>query len=341
MRNLIILVFILLHQPGIAADQKLELLEEKQLFSGSENTKTTLRMLSSTDTDVFAPTIDIFLKDNPSLSIEYLVASSTDIDTLFRQSPGNYDVVISSAMDLQLKLVNDGFAYSIPNIQHPDWAQWRRSLFGFTLEPAGIIFNKEYFENIEIPQSRQQMIRVLREHPELFHGKLATYDVRLSGLGYLFATQDARDSETYWRLMEVFGNLDTRLYCCSGEMIDDLASGKVVIAYNVLTSYAKARLDVFDSIDWILPNDYTNVMMRTAMVSADSKKIKAATAFMRYLTTQAMQTTASDKTPLPPLQSESSDFQNSVIPLDPGLMIFLDQLKRRTFINAWENAVIQ
>ncbi|WP_338153270.1 hypothetical protein [Pseudophaeobacter leonis] len=91
----------------------------------------------------------------------------------------------------------------------------------FTSEPAAIVINRAAFAGHVIPKTRQELIEALRARPETFHGRVGTYDVRDSGLGYLLATQDARASETYWRLMEVMGALDVRLYCCSGSMIDD------------------------------------------------------------------------------------------------------------------------
>ena len=313
--------------------------EDRQLFSGARGTQT-LRVISSTDTSVFAPIIGGFLSANPTLNIEYLVASSADVYDEFRQSPEQFDVVISSAMDLQFKLVNDGYAQPVQDINHPDWAQWRQSLFGFTLESASIVINKEAFTNLDVPQSRQQMIEVLRANPEFFKEKIGTYDVRQSGLGYLFATQDARASETYWRLMEIMGSLDTRLYCCSGDMIEDLAQGKIMISYNVLGSYAKARTDITDKIQVILPNDFPNTMMRTVLVSKDTTQARAATSFLRYLASSNWSNNESTVS-LPSLRAATDDTSASTITLEPGLMIFLDRLKRQSFIKEWENAVIQ
>ena len=98
--------------------------EDRKSFKGSATTST-LRVLSTADTDVFSPIVESFLQDNPNLTIEYLVAGSSDIYSEFQQSSDQYDVVISSAMDLQLKLVNDGFALRTDNLQLPEWAQWR------------------------------------------------------------------------------------------------------------------------------------------------------------------------------------------------------------------------
>ncbi len=314
--------------------------EEQKLFKGSSATQT-LRLLSSTDTSVFAPVIEKFLLENPTLNIHYFVTSSATVYQRFRTSPDQFDVVISSAMDLQLKLVNDGFANQVEDLLHPDWAQWRQSLFGFTLEPASIVVNKAAFATLPKPQSRQQMIEILRTNPADFQGKIGTYDVRQSGLGYLFATQDARASESYWRLMEIMGSLDTRLYCCSGDMIEDLASGSIIIAYNVLGSYAMARADLADKIEVLHPSEFPNTMMRTALIAQETRLPQQAELFLRYLTSSRWSEPGQTETPLPSLRTASENTRRSIISLEPGLMIFLDRLKRRLFIREWESAVIQ
>lgn len=314
--------------------------EEQTLFNERKGSQM-LRVISSTDTAFFAPIIDSFIADNPQVSIEYSVAGSVDVYDGFRRSPEQFDVVISSAMDLQLKLVNDGYALQIDGIDHPQWAQWRQSLFGFTLEAAAIVVNNAAFSNTEMPQSRQEMIEILRANPDKFRAKLGTYDVRQSGLGYLFATQDARTSETYWRLMEVMGNLDTRLYCCSGDMIEDLANGTISISYNVLGSYAMARSDIADKITVILPSDFPTTMMRTALVGKNTSHPDTATSFLRHLTSSRWHDQGDAFFPMPSLQGGSNSAQRSTIALEPGLMIYLDKLKHQTFIEEWESAIIQ
>ena len=277
MRNFIILIFILITS-SLSANEW----EDKKVFSNGKNTNS-LSILSSTDTSFFAPIIKSFLDKYPDIKIEYFVTGTASLDEIFRKSPEKYDIIISSAMDLQLKLVNDGYAKKINQIDHPNWAKWRQSLFAFTIEPAAIVLNKKAFKNIAIPQTRQDLIKELRSRPTFFRNKIGTYDVRKSGLGYLFATQDARTSETFWRLMEVMGGLGTKLYCCSGDMIDDLVSGKIAVAYNVLGSYAEARKKKSDEIEIILPADFPTNMMRTALVSNSSSRVKTSETFIRHL----------------------------------------------------------
>lgn len=325
MRYLIALILCLM--PVFASAQEWE---DRRVFgSGAQ----TLRVLSSTDTFFFVPIIEGFLAANPETRVEYLVTGTADLDRRFRAAPGDFDLVISSAMDLQLKLANDGFGARIEGLAHPPWAEWRKTLFAFTSEPAAIVLNKAAFAGDAIPQTRQELIQALRARPETFRGRVGTYDVRQSGLGYLFATQDARASETFWRLMEVMGGLDARLYCCSGDMIDDLADGPLAVAYNVLGSYAEARQAETPGLAIILPSDFPTTMMRTALISRDTETPDAAQAFLRHLLGPGIRAA-----PLPPLPD---GLGQSTIALAPALMTYLDTLKRRTFLTEWQSAIIQ
>jgi iron(III) transport system substrate-binding protein len=333
MRYILALGLILFGQVAWAQDW-----EDRQVFN--EGQATTLSIISSTDTDLFAPLIEAFVSRTPDVAIEYLVTGTADIDRRFRSSPDMFDIAISSAMDLQFKLTNDGYALKLEGVSHPAWAQWRQSLFAFTSEPAAIVINRAAFEGWPIPQSRQDLIEALRARPEAFRGRIGTYDVRQSGLGYLFATQDARASETFWRLMEVMGGLEAQLYCCSGDMIEDLTNGTIAVAYNVLGSYAEARAESQDTLEIVLPSDFPTTMMRTALVSRETDQPAAAEQFIQFLVTYQSGPSDAART-LPPLRDRESGTERATIALEPALMTFLDTLKRAKFLSEWESALIQ
>ncbi len=312
--------------------------EDQRVFQ-SDAAARSITIISSTDTALFAPIIEDFVAENPDVTVRYFVTGTADIDRQMRAGPENFDIAISSAMDLQLKLANDGYATRVRGITHPSWAHWRQSLFAFTSEPAAIVINRDAFDGQSIPQTRQELIQALRDRPDVFRNRVGTYDVRKSGLGYLFATQDARASETFWRLMEVIGALDARLYCCSGDMIDDLTDGTIAVAYNVLGSYAEARIESKDTLEIILPSDFPTTMMRTAMVSAQAPNPEAAERFLRHLI--QVQTADGGILKLPSLNAQNSDVDRATIALEPALMTFLDGLKRKKFLTEWEDAIIQ
>ncbi|WP_179378291.1 ABC transporter substrate-binding protein [Jannaschia marina] len=334
MRYLVVLVLIF-----CAAAAAAQPWEDRRRFGPEAGDGPVLRILSSTDTAFFEPILARFLSERPGVAIDYFVTGTADVDRRFRADPGAYDLVISSAMDLQLKLANDGFALPLAEIAHPAWAQWRQSLFAFTTEPAAIVVNRTAFAKGAVPKTRQALIEVLRAEPERFRDRIGTYDVRESGLGYLFATQDARVTETYWRLTEVMGALGTRLYCCSGEMIDDLSDGTILVAYNVLGSYAAARADTTDDLQIVLPSDFPTTMMRTAFVSERTEHGNLAAAFVRHLLEREPEDASDESYPLPAL-APVADGQSAIV-LGPALITYLDALKRRTFLREWEDAIIQ
>ena len=261
----------------IGSGQAFEIEEQKRypVASGQK----TIAILSTADIDVFEPIILAFQRANPDININYVTSGSTEVMKAIYQEGATFDLVISSAMDLQTKLANDGFALdysSEATASLPSWATWRNQLFGFTQEPAVMVISEAAFDGLEVPHTRQELIETLRDNPETFAGRVGTYDVRTSGLGYLFATQDSRNTESFWRLTEVMGRLDAQLYCCSGGMISDVASGKLALAYNVLGSYAESQLQGTDGLKIIPLDDFVGVMLRTALIPRGAKQPEAA-----------------------------------------------------------------
>ncbi|MDD9745300.1 MAG: ABC transporter substrate-binding protein [Marinovum algicola] len=314
-------------------------IEDRRRF-GPADAARSLRILSTTDTAIFAPRIESYLRTAPEIGIDYIVASSTDVMQAATDGGDAYDLVISSAMDLQTKLANDGHVQrhsSEVTREVPAWAKWNDMVFAFTQEPAAIVVSDAAFAAEGIPRSRQDLIDVLRRNPERFRGKVGTYDVRESGLGYLFATQESRVSETYWRLTEVMGGLGARLYCCSSQMIDAVSGGDLFVAYNVLGSYALQRQDL-SGISIILPSDFTTIMLRTAVIPQGAPEPELAGDFVDHVLAQAF-----GRDPLLSVDRwlSNSEMALSRINLGPGLLVYLDRLKRAAFENEWTNAILQ
>ncbi|WP_298844264.1 ABC transporter substrate-binding protein [uncultured Roseobacter sp.] len=319
-------------------------IEESHSYPAGESQ---LRILSTADQSVFDPIIRAFQTEHPAISITYDVAGSTAVMSAILDEGAAYDLVISSAMDLQTKLANDGLALayrSEATARLPDWASWRDMVFGFTQEPAVIVVNNRLFGDLPLPQNRAALIELLRDHPDIFRRRIGTYDVRVSGLGYLFATQDSRNTESYWRLTEVMGRLDTRLYCCSGEMISDVASGELALAYNVLGSYARARLRDTPGIRVVEMEDFVSVMLRSALIPAGADAVEEAGQMIDFLAAMAERPDLAALTGLPPVSLDASGTDERVlrpIRLGPGLLVFLDRMRRDTFLRSWVSSVKQ
>ena len=239
----------------------------------TETSTQKLQILSSTDEGVMQSLIADFQQQHPSIEVEYLDFNSVPLYQRFVDdfaANATSDLIISSAMDLQLKLVNDGYAAT--HVSEglswlPEWARWRQQAFGFTAEPAVIVYNKRILDEREVPQNRFELIDLLRSQTERFKGRVGTYDIQRSGLGYLFASQDAQQASTWGRLTENLNSVKVKLYDSTSQMLNAVRRGELLLSYNVLGSYAYTAVTNSDDLGIILTADYTLAMSRVAFVS--------------------------------------------------------------------------
>ena len=320
-------------------------LEESRSYVVSP-ARASLRILSTADVEIFEPIILAFQQKHPDMSVQYDVASSADVMSAIYDEGIVYDLAISSAMDLQMKLANDGFVQSYRSsstLSLPGWATWRDQVFAFTQEPTVLVISTAAFRGIPVPNNRQDLIRLLRARADVFDGKVGTYDVRTSGAGYLFATQDSRNTESYWQLTEVMGRLNARLYCCSGQMISDVADGTLAIAYNVLGSYAQSRQKDTAGFQIVQMDDFVSVMLRTALIPKTARSVADSGLMVDFLSELNDYPDLVAQTGLPPVQALDADEAPQLRPirLGPGLLVFLDKMRRETFLRSWTSSMEQ
>lgn len=318
-------------------------IEDERQFGPEAGPQITI--LSTTDISILQPVIAAWLEANPRTGLHYVMASSQEVYQAIATEKQAFDVVISSAMDLQMKLANDGFAAPLPEeamARQPDWAGWRDLLVAVAQEPVVLVLaDGAVPEGQDVPRTRRDLIALLRDNPERFRGKVGSYDPAVSGAGYLFAAQDARLSDTFWRLAEVMGRLDARLYCCSSDMIDDLREGRLLVGYNVLGSYANAWGGQGYKV--IELEDYTLTLLRTALIPQNAPNALGADMFMRYLLSASGQALIAKGAGLPTVEAAAFERKPHLRPirLDPGLLANVDGVTRRRFLDEWRSAMEQ
>ncbi|ADE40324.1 ABC transporter substrate-binding protein [Candidatus Puniceispirillum marinum] len=319
---------------------------EYQERFGTSNAASVIRILSSTDSDRFKPVINGFIKRNPDLGVHYVTASTANIYAAIASEKQPFDLVISSAMDLQMKLANDGFTKAVNSTQTslvPSWARWRTEVFGFALEPVVMLISKKDFANLPVPRTRREMLALIRNNASIFKDRIGTYNPETSGAGYLFSTQDARQSDTFWRLAEVMGRLNAKLYCCTSKMIEAVEKGDLALAYNLLGSYANATLPADSNAQIVAFEDYTHILLRTAIIPITSKNPVGGIRFLDFLVSPDGQSILDTEAKLPALNNSVIDklANRKPIRLDSGLLVFLDRMKKAHFLREWSAALIQ
>lgn len=234
----------------------------------------------------------------------------------------------------------------------PQWAQYQKQAYGTTFEPLAIVYNKRLIPENEVPKTRTDLIKLLASQPDKFKGKLTTYDVEKSGVGFNALTQDAHLNEKItWELVKAIGATGPKLQSSTGAMMERISSGENLIGYNIIGSYAYAKAKKDKSIGYVFPKDYTQVVSRLATISKKAKNPNAAKLWVDYLLSKRGQTLIANQANLYAIRTDvtgetsaaslTKELGDSLkpIPIGTGLLVYLDQSKRLAFLKQWQQAI--
>ncbi len=319
-----------------------------------------LVIYSSLDEELARPLVMAFQRRRPDLAVRYENLLTGELhDRIVTESAagaGTADFAFSSAMDLQVKLANDGFARVVvtpDTAGWPDWANWRDTAYALTFEPAVFAYRKPSFRDRPPPSTRAELLRWMAEHPAEARGRIGTYDPARSGVGYLFL---ARDQELYpriWDIVRQMGGAGVRQYPTSAEILTRIADGRLAVGYNLLGSYAAdwARQHP-DKVGVILPRDFTVVVSRVALVPRAARAPDLGADFLAFLMSPEGQGLLSRTLRLSAVSLQVAGqglrpggigglegVRLKPLPVSPGLLAYLDQATRARLLARWNRAL--
>lgn len=310
-----------------------------------------LTIAGPTDTPVVAPLIQGFQSQRPDVSVVYREMGSRELyEAAIEGRLQDVDVLMSSASDLQIRLANDGYAQSYASpyaARLPSWAIWRHEVYGFTFEPAVIVYNPKRFAEAAVPRSRQDLLRLLEQDPLRLRGRIGTYDIAASSLGYLLAEQDEQVSSNFWGLANAMGQAGVRLAATSAEILDAIERDELDIGYNILGSYALSRQAAGRPIGVVFPQDYVLVLARSVLIARTAPNPDLGRALVDWLLSPAGQQVASSHAALGSIMEDTpgrwtseavlARSQGIVQPvvLSPALLVGLDQRRHSRFVQNW------
>lgn len=313
---------------------------------------TELLVQGAADIASFGPAMEAFTRHNPAYSVLLEQWNTNDLHAVAtadcRDGDFDADLVVSSAVDLQVWLVNQGCAQahrSALTAALPVTRNWRDELFGLTAEPAVIVYNRRLVPAAEVPNSRFALLDLMRNPGKRYLGRIATYDIERSGVGYLFAFTDSVQASTFGSLIEAMGANGAVATCCSAEIIAGVAEGRWLIAYNVLGSYALPQADRNPDLAIIAPEDYTLMLSRAGLIPRGAAHPAGGAALVDFLlspigqdelTRQRLIVRMEDEGDIQ-LQGQSAASIRQ-IDLSPVLLLGLDKHKREQFLAAWRAA---
>lgn len=294
-----------------------------------------------------------FHRAHPGIAVTYVEMTAQELDDRFLAAATQHrrvpDVLWSSAMDLQIKLCNDGYAqtYSSPEAHNlPDWANWKNEAWGTTKEPIVFVYNRHLIDDAQMPTSHLALTEFLETRPAGIRDRVATYDIASSAVGYLYLSQDEDASPDIWRLVRAIGKNKPLLYPKADQVIQAVKAGRAAIGYNVVGSTLLPRDKANPDIGLILPNDYMLFMSRIALIAKEAANPNAARLFIDFLLSkegqtrlvqQAMPSVRTDFPKSARLQPAGSQLR--AIRVGPELLVDRDQLTRDYFLNKWKAAI--
>ena len=327
--------------------------------NGTEAGAEPLVIYSNTDIEAAGPIVAGFQERFPNIAVIYHDLQSIEIyDRVLAETGENgptADLALSSAMDLQVKLVNDGFATqweSPETAALPSWAVWRNAAFGVTYEPAVIVYNKPFFDGRVLPKTRADLVDLLGDEASPLFGKVATYDIERSGLGFLFLARDQEHSGGIWQLVNLMGAQNVKLYSNSAAIIERVADGRFLIGYNILGSYAQRMAQTRPNLGIVVPEDYTIVLSRIALIPSDARSPELGELFLEFLLSIEGQGIVARSAGLNAIRQDiegpgtaaslslSLGTRARPIRVGPGLLVYLDQAKRRRILERWNGALV-
>jgi iron(III) transport system substrate-binding protein len=320
-----------------------------------------IAVYSTLDEPLAAPLIAAFQARHPGIAVRYedLLAGEIAARVMSETDAGGAtaDLVFSSAMDLQVKLANDGYARPVAldgAAEWPRWANWRDMAFAVTFEPAVVVYHRPSFPDGP-PTSRLDLINWLRAVPPGIRGRIGTYDIERSAVGYLFLARDAEHFPDVWSLIAAMARAGLGTYATSQEIIDRVADGRLALGYNILGSYAADRARVEPDLGLVAMRDYTVVVSRVALVPRAARAADLGGLFLEFLISAEGQSVLSEGLRLPavPLDLRGAGSggapttaltavlgdQLRPVAVSPGLLVYLDQAKRRLLIDRWRSSL--
>ena len=317
-----------------------------------------LTVYSSLDQPLAKPMIAGFQAANPDIAVSYEDMLTGEIyDRIVRETDAGKktaDFAFSSAMDLQVKLANDGYAQrsDLPNSSiWPAWANWRNTVYALTFEPAVFVYHKPSFKNKPPPSTRAEFVDFLHVQGDAIRGRIGTYDIERSGVGFLFMSRDQEQFGDIWSVIGAMGAAGVKLYSTSGAILERVADGRFLLGYNIVGSYAADWASRSPNVGIVLPKDYTVVMSRIGLVPQAAGQPDLGKRYLEFFMSKEGQTIMARELQIPAVSPEVAGNNTATtmremlggqlkpVPVSLGLMVYLDQVKRARLISRWNEVL--
>ena len=250
-------------------------------------------------------------------------------------------------MDVQVKLINDGYAQAYRSPHRgamPSGSVWRDQGFGLTAEPIVFAYNRRLLPAEVVPTSHAELLNRLRTHPDVFDRRLTLYDAERSGVALMQLSADVQIYPDAWRLIDALGACRPRVDTSGQRMMGQIADGRMLFAYNMNQSYGASWLERAPDVGLIMPSDYHLSVSRVAFIPRNAAHPNAARLFLDFLLSREGQRVIASLGVRPVRDDVQEGRRPDVsgvrpIRVGPALLANLDQARRASLLARWRTAM--
>ncbi len=251
------------------------------------------------------------------------------------------DLVLLPTPDIAVYLANEGKLRQLADLvprstplatEHP--LHWRQEVFTLSQDPAVFVIRSDAFAPGEEPRSRLDLSRRLEQGPGRFDRRVGLVNIGIDPVGYGLAAQDELRSPLFWRIATAFGASKVRIYDSTADLTEALAQGAVDIGYNVPLTEARAAIDAGARIEVVIPDDYVISLPWTGFVPNAAAHPAAAETLLDLILSPNGQA-ALEASYMGANEADLAEVSLQFVALNPGLLVYLDPLKKSRLLNTW------
>lgn len=238
-----------------------------------------------------APVIEAFEKAYPGIDVESIEMGPSETFSRYEAEVGtgveSADLIVANSIPDWVRAVDGGLLedYDSPEKANlPDWSWPEPGLFTFSADPMVTIYNKLTVPEELQTSSMEEYFKNIVAHPEVFEGKVGTYDGRYAfggSIGYAFVKYHG---DAAWDWFSSAGPL-TRPGGGAGGMIERTLTGELASSFFVSGPSVFSKLDdgLGQVLGWTFPSDGTPVFLRGMGITAKAPHSAAAKVFLDFV----------------------------------------------------------
>jgi len=264
---------------------------QEALVQASKDAETVLQIYSNMGPENWQYIKEGFEAKYPWITVETTDLGGSEVFTRYFAETGtgapSADLMVTGSITGWLDFAQKGELLDYETAHKddlPDWSIPMAGLYTFSTDPMLLAYNKLTVPEALRGTSFVSFAEAVAANPDVFDGKIGTYDGDL-GFGQSIFWAFLRDyGEAGWALMDKVGE-SARPGGGSGGMIEKLVSGEnsaaLFVSSTVLFPRMKGALQ--ELVDWTFMTDGTPVFLRGMAIPKSSKNVNAAKLMVDFI----------------------------------------------------------